>query len=344
MDWLEKHAHRRYNPLTNKWVLVSPQRLTRPWLGRTEASAAAPAPAYDPECYLCPGNLRAGSQRNPRYTSTFVFDNDYPSLTDDEAGHELNEAGLLLARSDPGICRVVCFSPRHDTSLAELSPAEIGTVVDTWIDQLETLRQMPWVRYVQIFENRGAAMGASNPHPHCQIWANATLPDIPAEEQAAQLAYLKQRGTCLLCDYVALERSRGQRIVHEDGAFTAMVPFWAVWPFELLVVPNRHVASLDQLGTAERGSLADMLKQVTQRYDGLFDASCPYSMGFHQRPLDAQPHDEWHVHAHFYSPVLRSASIHKFMVGYELLATQQRDLTPEAAAAALRGVAVQTEA
>lgn len=331
-------AHRRFNPLTGSWVLVSPHRLSRPWLGRTETPPAARAPAYDPTCYLCPGNVRAGNVRNPDYAQTFVFDNDYPALTAHPTEPAADEAGLLLSRAEPGICRVVCFSPRHDASIAALAASEMRQVVDVWAAQYIELGRLSWINHVQIFENRGASMGASNPHPHCQIWANAEMPDLPRKEHEAQARYRADRGSCLLCDYLSLERTRAERIVSANAAFTALVPFWATWPYEVLVLSNRHVTGLDGLDAGERAGLADIVQDVVRRYDRLFDTECPYSMGFHQRPTDGGSHDAWHLHAHYYSPVLRSASVHKFMVGYELLATPQRDLTPELAASALREV------
>ncbi len=331
-------SHRRFNPLTGNWVLVSPQRLARPWLGRTEGTRAVPGASYDPGCYLCPGNARAGTARNPIYERTFVFDNDFPALTPDagESRELQNERGLLLSRAAPGICRVVCFSPRHDASLSDLSVGEARDVVDVWTQQYADLGAMPWVTHVQIFENRGAAVGASNPHPHGQIWADAAMPDIPRTEHDAQAAWTASKGTCLLCDYLAVERAQAERIVWSNDTCTALVPYWAVWPYEMLLLPNRHVTGLDQLDDRERNGLAEAVQNIVRRYDRLFAAECPYSMGFHQRPTDGAPHDAWHLHAHYYPPVLRSAAVHKFMVGYELLATPQRDLTPELAAAALR--------
>ena len=324
------------NPLTGDWVLVSPQRLARPWLGRTETPAEPPASAYDPSCYLCPGNVRAGNARNPAYEATFVFDNDFPALRPDTAPWAKDDLGLLVARGEPGISRVMCFSPRHDRSIPTLPAAEVRAVVDRWTEEFITLGGLDWITHVQIFENRGAQMGASNPHPHGQIWANATVPDLPSREGHAQAAHRARRGHCLLCEYADLERERSERLVYANAHFVAVVPYWATFPFETLVMPSRHLTGLDELSAAERDGLADALQQVTGGYDALFDAACPYSMGFHQRPTDGAPHAEWHLHVHFFPPVLRSAAVHKFMVGYELLASPQRDLTPELASAALR--------
>jgi UDPglucose--hexose-1-phosphate uridylyltransferase len=336
MPDLQERPHRRFNPLLDEWVLVSPQRLARPWLGQVEPPTAASIVTYDPDCYLCPGNARAGNARNPRYEGTFVFDNDFPALTIGPriASSEPSDP-LLLAVPEYGICRVVCYSPRHDAALPSLSIPELRRVVDVWIEQVGDLAATPDMSHVQIFENRGAAMGASNPHPHCQIWASSSLPDVPAREQASFERYRAAHSSCLLCDYLAREQVSNDRIVASNGFFTALVPFWAVWPFETMVVPHRHVGALDELADDERTALADILKSVTMRYDALFSAPCPYSMGFHQRPVNTT-HPDWHLHAHFIPPVLRSASVHKFMVGYELLATPQRDLTPERAAAMLR--------
>ena len=332
-------SHRRLNPLTGEWVLVSPQRLARPWLGRTEPTRHVGGVSHDPNCYLCPGNARAGDARNPMYERTLVFDNDFPALTPDATpglAEAQNERELIVSLGEPGICRVVCFSPRHDASLPDLSAADVREVVNVWTEQYVELGRLAWVNHVQIFENRGAAMGASNPHPHCQIWANAEVPGLPRKEHDAQAAWRSSKGTCLLCEYLALERARQARVVWTSDTFTAVVPYWAVWPYELLLLPNRHVTAMDRLDDRERDGLADALRNVVRRYDRLFEAECPYSMGFHQRPTDGMSHDAWHLHAHYYPPVLRSAAVHKFMVGYELLATPQRDLTPEQAASALR--------
>ena len=327
---LKEHPHRRFNPLTGEWILVSPHRTQRPWLGQVEKVATQSEPSYDPNCYMCPGNTRATGARNPAYTGTFVFDNDYPALLADTPEGEMREAGgtgaaqehrLLVARSERGVCRVVCFSPRHDLTVARMDLAGLREVVHVWAEQYRQLGALPFINHVQIFENRGAIMGCSNPHPHCQVWANASLPNEPAKEQLALDAYRAAHGSCLLCDYLALERRQGERGVTENSHFSALVPFWAIWPFETMLIAGRHVTGLDELTEEERDGLADILKRLTTRYDHLFEIPFPYSMGFHQRPTDGQPHPEWHLHAHFYPPLLRSATVRKFMVGYEMLAT-----------------------
>ncbi len=369
--------HRRFNPLTRDWVLVSAHRASRPWLGQIEKTPVEQLPAYDPTCYLCPGNTRAGGAQNPNYTSTYAFDNDFPAILPisnpsptlpltllplrglrraggaDRASPQptsipsvpsspnpqpLTPNSLFLADPLPGLCRVICFSPRHDLTLPELSLPEVEAVVRTWANQTGELNSLGFIRYAQIFENKGAAMGCSNPHPHNQIWASSELPNEPAKELATQADYFREHGRPLLLDYIAEEQKRDERLVAANDHFTALVPFWAVWPFETLVVAHRPVSSLPGLTDAEIIALADILKRLTTRYDNLFETSFPYSMGFHQAPFDRQPHPEWILHAHFYPPLLRSATVKKFMVGYELLAMPQRDLTPETAAERLRGM------
>ena len=333
---LKEHPHRRFNPLTREWILVSPHRNQRPWLGQVEKVAAELPPTYDPACYMCPGNTRAAGQRNPKYEGTLVFDNDYPALLSGTPEGSLDDGGLIVARSESGICRVVCFSSRHDLTVARMQPRDLRRVVDVWTEQFEELGGLPFINYVQIFENRGAMMGASNPHPHGQIWAGRSIPNEPFKEQFALQAYQTANKSCLLCDYLRRERELNHRMIFENKHFSVLVPFWAIWPFETLMIPRRHLSSINELSSEERDGLADILKRLTTRYDHLFDIYFPYSMGFHQRPTDGQAHPEWHFHAHFYPPLLRSATVRKFMVGYEMLGTPQRDITAETAAAQLR--------
>lgn len=333
---LQAHPHRRYNPLTREWVLVSPHRTQRPWQGQVESAAVERQPHYDASCYLCPDNLRSGGVRNPPYATTFVFDNDFPALRPGLPAGGPGADELLRAEPEAGICRVICYSPRHDLTLAQMSVPQIRSVVDVWAGQTIELGALPGIRCVQIFENRGAMMGASNPHPHCQVWASSSLTNELERELAGQRAYRERRASCLLCDYVRLEVARAERVVCANEHFAAVVPFWAVWPFEALVVGRRHTGSLDELVAAERDGLADVLGRLTASYDALFGVPFPYTMGIHQRPADGGEHAAHHLHAHFYPPLLRSATVRKFMVGYELLGTPQRDITPEAAAAQLR--------
>jgi UDPglucose--hexose-1-phosphate uridylyltransferase len=324
--------HRRYNPLTGEWVLVSPHRAKRPWQGQVEKTPAANLPQYDPTCYLCPRNERAGGVINPDYSGTFVFDNDFAALLPDESTdkHDASHP-LLVSAPERGLCRVICFSPRHDLSLPELDIPAIENVLATWTRESVDLAVHDFIHYVQVFENKGAVMGCSNPHPHSQIWSQSQIPTEVAKELATQLAYFNENGRPLLLDYIREEHKRKERILAANDHFTALVPFWAVWPFEVMVVGHRPAAALSDLTPAEVTALADVFKQVTTRYDNLFEISFPYSMGFHQAPADFQPHPEWVLHAHFYPPLLRSATVRKFMVGYEMLAMPQRDITPETA-------------
>jgi UDPglucose--hexose-1-phosphate uridylyltransferase len=335
--------HRRYNPLTCEWILVSPHRAKRPWLGQVEKVQIESLPQYEPACYLCPGNERAGGLRNPPYTGTFVFDNDFAALlqhrpvAEDSAQASLTYRDTLF-RTEPetGICRVVCFSPRHDLSLPELTPGEIEAIIAAWCRETHELQKRPGIAYVQVFENKGAAMGCSNPHPHSQVWSQSRIPTEPAKELASQTDYFAANCSPLLLDYLAEEQKRAERIIVANEHFTALVPFWAVWPFEVIIIAHRAVSSLPALIQSERCALADILRRVTIRYDNLFEVSFPYSMGFHQAPNDGLDHPEWVLHAHFYPPLLRSATVRKFMVGYEMLGMPQRDITPESAAARLR--------
>jgi UDPglucose--hexose-1-phosphate uridylyltransferase len=331
-------SHRRLNPLTGEWVLVSPHRMQRPWLGQREPKAAFATLAHDPNCYLCPGALRANGERNPDYPHTFVFHNDFPALQAD-APADADKDGLLIAEGEPGRCRVLCFSPRHDLTLSGMEIADIERVVDVWVEETIALGALPDINAVQIFENRGEMMGASNPHPHGQIWATCHLPNELEKETHRQADYLLQRGRPLLLDYLAQELQRGERVVLTNDDFCVLIPFWATWPFETMILPRRRMGGFDEMKAGEKTSLAEALSQLTKRYDSLFDAPFPYSMGFHQKPTDGALHAEWQMHAHFYPPLLRSATIKKFMVGFEMLGSPQRDLTPEAAAARLRETA-----
>lgn len=338
---LTEDPHRRLNALTNEWVLVSPHRATRPWQGEVAPLQTASEPAYDPNCYLCPGNTRAGGIQNPAYDTTFVFDNDFAALKPGTPRERLDvdHKGLLIAQGEPGICRVMCFSPRHDLTLATMDVDAIKPVVRTWMEQFHELGEMPDINHVQIFENRGAMMGASNPHPHCQIWATSSIPEAPSKEMTSQQAYNISSTRCLLCDYMELERRLRVRVVAENERFVALVPFWAVWPFEILLCSRNHIGSMNDFSDDDAPQLSAILKQVTSTYDKVFGVPFPYSMGFHQSPTDGADHPECHFHAHFYPPLLRSATIRKFMVGFEMLGTPQRDITPESAAERLRELA-----
>jgi UDPglucose--hexose-1-phosphate uridylyltransferase len=325
--------HRRFNPLTGEWLLVSPHRTQRPWLGQVEKTPPQNLPAYDPSCYLCPGNSRAGGKQNLPYTSTYVFENDFPALLPGAAAADEPQPELLVSRSVTGTCRVVCFSPRHDLTLAEMPVADIRQVIDAWAEQITDLGHT--YRWVQVFENKGAVMGCSNPHPHGQIWALDALPEGPDKEDRQQQLYFSRHGSSLLVDYALLELERQERLVVENEDWVVVVPYWAVWPFETLLLPRRPIQRLPHLGDVQRRSLAEILKRLLVRYDNLFETSFPYSMGWHAAPSgEAAPY--WQLHAHFYPPLLRSATVKKFMVGFEMLGEPQRDLTAEGAAARLR--------
>jgi UDPglucose--hexose-1-phosphate uridylyltransferase len=330
---LANEPHRRYNPLRDEWVLVSAGRTRRPWLGAEEPTPEPAGVAYDPDCYLCPGNVRANGDVNPDYPETFVFTNDFAALRP-ETSTALFDDGLLRAAGERGSCRVVCFSPRHDLTLGRMAPEAVRRVVDVWAEQTAELGAA--YRWVQVFENRGEAMGASNPHPHGQIWAGTALPGEGAREDASQRTHLAASGRRLLLDYVDHE-SGGPRVIVETDDWLVVVPFWAAWPFETLAIPKRPASRLTELDGAVRDGLAVVLRELLGRYDGLFKRPFPYSMGWHQAPFDGADTGAWQVHAHFYPPLLR-ANVRKFMVGYELLAETQRDLTAEDAAGRLRAV------
>ncbi len=332
--------HRRLNLLTREWVLVSPHRAKRPWLGHVEKTPAKSLPEYDPTCYLCPGNERVGGIRNPHYTGTFVFDNDFAALLPGPSPEiHSDDSSLLVSESERGICRVICFSPRHDLSLPEFGLPILEEVITTWTQQSADLGGHDFIRYVQVFENKGEVMGASNPHPHSQVWASGHIPNEPGKELLAQTEYYHEHNRSLLADYIAEEQKQKERLLASNDHFTALVPFWAIWPFEVLVSAHRPgLTRLTEMTSAEVTALAEILKAVTICYDNLFEVSFPYSMGFHQAPFDGKSHPEWILHAHFYPPLLRSATVRKFMVGYEMLGMPQRDITPETAAERLRSL------
>ncbi|MFH0882481.1 MAG: UDP-glucose--hexose-1-phosphate uridylyltransferase [bacterium] len=327
--------HRRFNILTGEWVLVSPHRSRRPWLGQTESLPAEDLPAHNPECYLCPGGTRAGGIKNPDYTGTFVFTNDFAALLPEGGGASPDYDPLFQAEAVRGTSRVICFSPRHDLTLPKLPKQTVRDVVDVWAVQSEELGRI--YRWVQVFENKGAMMGCSNPHPHCQIWASDILPTIPAKEEAFQANYLAKHGSVMLRDVQLREEEWGERVVLRNDQWTVIVPYWASWPFETLLLPRTDVRRLSELNGQQRDGLADILMRLLAKYDNLYNVSFPYSMGWHGAPYPAySPADHWLLHAHVFPPLLRSATVKKFMVGYEMLAEPQRDLTPEQAAERLR--------
>jgi UDPglucose--hexose-1-phosphate uridylyltransferase len=335
---LKEHSHRRYNILTGEWIQVSPHRTKRPWQGKQEEQAGESRPQYDENCYLCPGNSRAGGKQNPNYNNTFVFTNDFSALEHDipEGKYEKND--MLIARSEKGICRVVCFSPRHDLTLAEFNEEQLLNVIEQWRKEYQWLGDEDYINYVQIFENKGSIMGCSNPHPHGQIWAQESIPVEPAKELEKQASYYQKVGRSLLSDYLELELSLRERVVIENRDFVVLVPFWAIWPFEIMIISKRHIQNILQFSEDEKRGFADVLKRLTVKYDNLFNTSFPYSAGMHQSPTDHENHPEWHFHMHFYPPLLRSATVKKFMVGYEMLANPQRDFTPEYSAETLAGL------
>lgn len=328
--------HRRYNPLTGEWVLVSPHRTKRPWLGQVEKLPQAVQPSYDPDCYLCPGNERAGNILNPHYENTFVFTNDFSALLPDTLPSSPGRHPLLQTQGVRGTCRVMCFSPRHDLALAEMRVSDIRGVIDIWAEQTSGLGQQH--KWVQLFENKGAIMGCSNLHPHGQIWALDELPNEPRKENEQQRAYLAEYGRQLLFDYATVEQEAAERVVVENDHWLAAVPFWAVWPFEILLLPRRHVLRLPDLDNLEREALSGILKRLLVRFYNLFETSFPYSMGWHGAPFIDGDLSHWQLHGHFYPPLLRSATVKKFMVGFEMLGEAQRDLTAEQAAARMRSV------
>lgn len=333
---INEHPHRRFNPLLNEWILVSPHRAKRPWQGQNETPSTENSVAHDENCYLCAGNTRSNGEQNPKYDACYVFDNDFPALLEDDITFESKLNPLFQIKPEKGINRVICFSPKHNITLAEMDVKEIENVIHTWKEEYATLGSKDFINYVQIFENKGSVMGCSNPHPHGQIWAQSSLPTQVEKTQNNLKAYFDQHQRSLLQDYIKEELLKEERIVIQNDHFVALVPFWAIWPFETMIVSKRAVAKITDFTAEEVHHFAAILKELTTKYDNLFETSFPYSSGIHQAPTDGKEHPEWHFHMHFYPPLLRSATVKKFMVGYEMMGESQRDITPEKSAAMLR--------
>lgn len=334
---LELHPHRRYNILTNEWVLVSPHRTKRPWQGKTEDTAKKKSVSYDEKCYLCPTNTRMGGDINPDYKNTFVFKNDFGAILENTPTFNVND-GLLKSESEKGICKVICFSPDHSLTIPDMEINDLFKVVETWQNEFKELGNIEDINYVQIFENKGAIMGCSNPHPHGQIWAQRSIPTEVLKKTTSQKKYFEKHGRSLLQDYLVQELEKGLRIISQNDSFATLVPFWAVWPYEVMIVPKRQMANIMELNNDEKQDFAQQLKILTQKYDALFNTSFPYSSGIHQAPTDGGVYHEWHWHMSFYPPLLRSATVKKFMVGYEMFAMPQRDITAEIAAKQLKSL------
>ena len=334
---LDDIPHRRLNILTGQWVLVSAHRAKRPWNGQVEKTVVTATDSYNADCYLCPGNTRISGIKNPDYQGPYIFTNDHAALLEDAPHFSHSHGGLLKAESEAGCCKVICFTPRHDLTLAQMSVSEIKQVIDLWTQEYAKLAQQESIKYVQIFENKGAIMGCSNPHPHGQIWAQQSVPsELCNELTHMQAHYRKKNQSPLLIDYLQLELEQGIRLVCENEHFAVLVPYWAAWPFEVLLLPKQQASHLLELSDAQRSAFAAILQMLTIKYDNLFNTSFAYSAGIHQAPVDGNDYPEMTLHMHFYPPLLRSANIKKFMVGYEMLAESQRDITPEKAAEILR--------
>lgn len=327
---LQDYSHKRFNILTGEWVLVSPHRAKRPWQGQNEAVNNEKRPTHDDTCYLCAGNTRINGEVNPKYEDVFIFTNDFAALQSDSPTFSVND-GLLVAESETGICKVICFSPDHSKSLADMSPKEIQKVVYAWQEQYKELGENPKINYIQIFENKGAVMGCSNPHPHGQIWSQSTLPNEVDKKNTQQLNYFNENNSSLLGDYLAQELDKQERIIFENDGFVVLIPFWAIWPFEAMIVPKRHMSNISEMTDAETLQYAEAIAVLTKAYDKIFNTSFPYSSGIHQSPTNGNANKHWHWHMSFYPPLLRSASVKKFMVGYEMFGSPQRDITAESA-------------
>ncbi len=337
---ISHYPHRRKNILTGDWVLVSPHRTARPWQGEISNMPIEQKPNIDPNCYLCPGNKRSNGKVNPQYKSTYVFTNDFSALLPNAPSLKKNLRNLLISKTEKGICRVLNFSPRHDLTLAEMKESDIAQVITAWQEEFRNLGLLDFINSVQIFENKGAMMGNSNPHPHCQIWAQESIPvELEKETKQFKRNYLLTKRS-LLAEYIKLEMKIKERLVYENTSFVILVPFWAVWPYETIIIPKRKMPDILSMNEIEKKDFANAISVITIKYDNLFKVSFPYSSGLHQAPTDGKKHDEWHFHMHFYPPLLRSAKIKKFMVGYEMLAEPQRDISPECSAQILKGLSL----
>ena len=334
---LQDYSHKRFNILTGEWVLVSPHRAKRPWQGQNEAISNEVTPIHDPSCYLCAGNTRINGEENPKYEDVFVFSNDFAALQTSSPKFSITE-GLFKSESEQGICKVICFSPDHSMSLADMEVLDINKVVKTWQNEYTELGSNDMINYVQIFENKGAVMGCSNPHPHGQIWSQSTLPNEVDKKDQQQRTYFSENNTSLLGDYLEQELEANERIIYQNDDFVVLTPFWAVWPFETMIIPKKQYINITKISEQESLNFADAISKITKAYDKLFDCSFPYSSGIHQSPTNGKINDYWHWHMSFYPPLLRSKTVKKFMVGYEMFGSPQRDITAEYAAKKLRNL------
>lgn len=329
-----QNSHRRKNILTGEWVLVSPARTKRPWQGKQEPKTETEIIDYDPNCYLCPGSKRANKEINPSYNSTFSFTNDFPAIIDSNQNN-LND-GLLEAKTESGICKVLCYSPNHSLTMPLMSVKEIVLIIRLWQEEYKKIGSLKTINHIQIFENKGKIMGCSNLHPHGQVWAQESIPTETLRKQHHQKEYYMRNNSSLLLNYIEQELKIGTRIICQNNSFVALIPFWAIWPYETMIIPKKHYRNILELSKKEVTDYATILKILTTKYDNLFNISFPYSSGIHQAPTNNNKNNEWHMHMSFYPPLLRSNNIKKFMVGYEMFAEPQRDITPEHAAEKLR--------